>query len=446
MKRKFEEIVDYIDDLLALNQLKQGEQLPSIRAMAAKFTCNKATVIRAYKELEFNHKIYSIPKGGYYLIEKKSETNVADSTIDFTEIMPDAKLLPYREFHHCINRAVELYKHDLFMYSDAQGLLSLRKTLVDHFADHQVFASEEQIVMTSGAQQALSILAKMSFPNGKRKILVEQPSYHLFQKVVELHDVEMIGIPRNIDGIDFTELERMFQTESIKFFYTIPRFHNPLGTNLSEKDKKRMVVLAEKYDVYIVEDDYLADIDSNKNVLPAYYYDLSGKVVYVKSFSKAFMPGIRLGAVVMNEALKSEFLKHKKCADLNTSVLAQGALEIFINSGMYKKHIRKVRLEYGKKMKCLRECVRAINSNNPEFDFIVPDIGFFVWIRLGKDIDRTKLISRLKERNVLLSSPNKNYINNTSHENSVGICIAKLSEEQIRSGIRILCEEVQRLD
>lgn len=443
LKRKFEEVIDYIEDLLDRNQLKQGERLPSIRSMAAKFACNKTTIIRAYKELELNHKVYAIPKGGYYLIEKKNATNVTDQTIDFTEIMPDPKLLPYKEFNHCVNKAVELYKDELFTYSEAQGLLSLRKTLINHFADHQVFVSEEEICITSGAQQALNILTRMPFPNGKRNILVEQPTYSLVQKLVEVNGDNILGIARDFNGIDFTELERMFKEEGIKFFYTIPRLHNPLGTSLTEKDKKRIVQLAEKYDVYIVEDDYLADIDSNSHALPAYYYDISGKVIYVKSFSKAFMPGIRLGAVVMNEAVRSEFLKKKKYSDLNTNVLAQGALEIFITSGMYKKHSSKARAEYKKKMNCLRECVK--NINRADIDFFVPDSGFFVWIGLVEKIDRKKLASRLKERNITISTAEINFIHNRSNKNSFGICIAKLSEDQIRSGIRIICEEVSEL-
>ncbi|RNB78534.1 PLP-dependent aminotransferase family protein [Brevibacillus fluminis] len=443
MKRKFEEIIDYIEDLQAQNQLKQGERLPSIRSMAEKFACTKTTVIRAYKELESNHKIYSIPKGGYYVLEKMNEVRVSQGAIDFTEVMPDTTLLPYREFTHCMNRAVEQYKDHLFTYCDPQGLLSLRKALIGHFADQQIFACEEDIYITSGSQQALSILAKMPFPNGKRTILVEQPTYSLIQKTAELTGEKTIGITRDFNGIHLDELERIFKNEEVKFFYTMPRFHNPLGTSFSEKDKKRIVALAEKYDVYIVEDDYLVDLDRQTNVLPAHFYDISGKVIYVKSFSKAFMPGIRLGAVVMNKALHREFLIHKKCADVNTSVLAQGALELFINSGMYKKQIRKARLEYGKKMTCLRECVTHLKTT--AIEFAVPDMGFFVWIRLNEKIDRAALIRRLKERNVYIASPEKNYIGQAWDENSYGICIAKLSTKQIRAGIAMICEEAEVL-
>ncbi|MFZ5967798.1 MAG: PLP-dependent aminotransferase family protein [Bacillota bacterium] len=443
MKRKYEQIIEDIEKLVARGQLMQGERLPSIRSQAEKYHCNKSTVIRAYKELEMNHKIYGIPKGGYYLVEKHTTEDEDYGKIDFSEVMPDPKLLPYKEFNHCINRAVELYKSNLFSYSDTQGLASLRKVLANHFAVHQVFTSADKIFITSGAQQALSILSKMSFPNGKKHILVEQPTYSLMHRLVELNGDQLMGISRNYDGIDLDELEAIFKNEDIKFFYTIPRFHNPLGTSYTEKEKKRMVELAAKYDVYIVEDDYLADIDTSKKSLPVHYYDVSERVIYVKSFSKAFMPGIRIGAVVLHEKLKAEFLKHKRCYDLNTSVLAQGALEIFINSGMYKNHIKKVQAEYKKKMDFLRECLNRVHTQ--EVEFFVPDTGFFIWMKLLKKVDMDLLVKRLAEKNIYISPAKEFFVENHATEACFRICISKLPKDKIRMGIQKLFEEIDKL-
>lgn len=443
MKKKYELIMEHIEKLVKLNQLKQGQRLPPIREMAKRFNCNKSTVIRAYKELEMNHKIYAIPKSGYYLVEKNNSNSDEYNYIDFSRVMPEPKLLPYKEFNHCINRAIELYKNNLFSYSDTQGLHSLRKVLVNHFSENQVFTSEDRIFITSGSQQALSILSKMPFPNGKNNILVEQPTYKLMHGLVEMNGDKLIGINRDYDGIDFNELEEIFEKENIKFFYTIPRFHNPLGTSYSEKEKQKIVELAEKYDVYVIEDDYLADIDTNKKALPMFYYDISKRVIYVKSFSKAFMPGIRIGAVVLHDELRNEFLKHKRYYDLNTSVLAQGALEIFINSGMYSNHIKKVRLEYRKKMECLRECLKTIDTSDMEL--FIPETGFFVWIRLPKSISINMLIKRLEEKNIYVSPGREFFIGNNSNENSLRICISKLAEDKIKTGIQVLFNEIQRL-
>jgi len=424
-------------------EIKQGGRLPSIRSMACEFKCNKSTVIRAYQELELKHKIYAIPKGGYYLLDKKNEDRTKGDYINFNEVLLDPKLLPYKEFNHSINRVVDLYKDNLFTYNDTQGLLTLRKTLRDHFTDYQIFTKEENICITTGAQQALNILSKIDFPNGKTDILVEQPTYSLMNRLLEINGNRILGIKRGFSGIDFNQLEEIFKNESIKFFYIIPRFHNPLGTSYSEKDKKTIVDLANKYDVYIVEDDYLADLELNRKRLPTFYYDDYGRVIYIKSFSKTFMPGIRIGAIVMNEALKNEFLIHKKCIDLNTSVLTQGALENFINSGMYKKHIVKVKSEYRKKMNCLKEVLEKFNIQG--VDFYVPETGIFLWVKLSNNIDLNSLVNNLKYKNIFINSGSEHFIRSIPPEKGFRICISNLSLEDIKIGIVNIAEEIEKL-
>lgn len=443
MKKKYEGIIQYIEKILNENKLKPGDRLPSIRSLANQYECNKSTIIRAYKELEDRHMIYSIPKGGFYLVDWNSFEIQNHNRIDFSELMPDPKLLPYKEFNYCVNRAVEHYKNSLFTYSDPQGLESLRKTLVEHLEGYQVFTSHSNIFITSGAQQALSILTKMTFPNNKNKILVEQPTYGLIQKSAELNGIQLLGINRDNQGINLKDLEEIFKRERVKFFYTIPRYHNPLGTSYSEGTKKKIVELAAKYDVYIVEDDYLVDIEHNKKILPAFFYDVSERVIYVKSFSKGFLPGIRLGAVVLNGELREEFIKHKRCHDLSTSVLDQGALEIFINSGMYQKHIKKVQQEYRKKMNLLKESLR--NWSIPRLEIYTPEIGLFVWIKLPKEKSINTLVKRLKDQNIYISPIEDFIFHHKSYNNGFRLCITKLTTSQIKIGLQRIYDELEKL-
>ncbi len=190
------------------------------------------------------------------------------------------------------------------------------------------------ICITSGSQQAINILCNMPFPNGKINVLVEQPTYKGVLKTLEISKTPVIGIERKFNGIDFAELERKFACDNIKCFYTIPRFSNPLGISYSNDDKKQILALAEKYDVYIIEDDYLGDLELKNNVYPMRYYDVSSRVVYIKSFSKILLPGLRIAAVVLPKVLMNTFEEHKRWMDLNTSVLSQGALKIYIKSGI----------------------------------------------------------------------------------------------------------------
>jgi len=444
MKKKYEDVIRHIEKMVDSKRLRQGERLPSIREMAALLRFNKATVIRAYNELVMQHRAYTIPKSGYYLVEKTRINSNTLPFIDFYEAVPDPKLLPYREFTHCINRAVELYKDNLFLCTDAQGIKSLRMVLQQYFSEQQVFTSEENIYITSGSQQAFNILSTMLFPNKKTRILIEQPTYQLMQEMLILNGNRSIGIKRDFEGVDLKELERIFKEEDIKFFYTMSRFQNPLGTSYTEKEKMQIVRLAAKYDVYVVEDDYFMDIETNSKILPMHYYDTSGKVVYIRSFSKTFMPGLRLGAAVLPEKLKNGFMDHKRCQDQSTSVLSQGALEIFISSGMYKNHIRKIRTEYGKKMLCMRECLKTLSLTGLEY--YVQQTGFFVWIKLPAAFDAAVLEKRLKERQVRIRTCKDFYSVMPPSENSVRIAMSNLSTDVIRRGMRAVVEEINRFN
>jgi len=442
---KYLRVIEYVNSLIVNSLLKPGDRLPSIREISQTLRCNKATVIRAYHELEMQHKIYVIPKSGYYLVEQQiNRCQHSNVPIDFKTTVPDQKLLPYKEFNHCINKAIEIYKQDLFTYGEAEGLLSLRKVLVEFFWEQQLAVPLEGIFITAGAQQALSFLTQMQFPNNRPNILIEQPSYGVMQRLVKLNGGSMIGIKRTLQGIDLGEVEEKFKNSQVKFFYVISRYHNPLGTSLSEKTKKAIAYFAAKYDVYIVEDDYLGDLAIGGKSLPIYYYDTSGHVIYLRSFSKSFMPGIRLGASLLPTALRKTFLDYKRCYDLNTSVLAQGALEIFLTSGMYKNHLRKIKSEYQKKMTYATAILER--ADIPGMEYSKPTTGFFLWLTLPPQVKADILSKRLIQNKIIISTASEHYLNEYSDDNGIRLCLAPLSKQEIVNGIGALVSEIKSFD
>jgi len=374
---KYWNIGKYIEEEINCKNLKPGSKLPSIRHLSQMFGCSNSTVIKAYSELEKNHIIYSVPKSGYFVIKRSKGTDTTTKKIiDMASAVPSTEVLPYLEFQHCLNEAIDLYKEDLFSYSSPQGLLSLRKVLVKHLQNYQVFTSDEDIFITAGAQQALDILTRIPFPNGKNNVLVEQPTYHGILKSLQLNNIEAIGIERSDSGIDFIELERIFRTGNIKFFYTIPRFHNPIGTSYTIDEKKKILDLAQKYNVYIVEDDYLADLELDSRVDPIYSYDVNSRVIYLKSFSKILLPGLRLSIIVLPSLLKNTFKEFKRYTDLNTSIISQGALEVYLKSGMFDSHVSMINDYYRYKMDCLRDAIRKSSFKN--FKCFIPQQFFLL--------------------------------------------------------------------
>lgn len=170
--------------------------------------------MRAYAELEKRHTIYSIPQSGYYVVEHadRREAGRESDMMDFSSSSPDSGLFPHADFQHCLNKAFDIYKHQLFTYGDITVLDNLRKSLVSHLANSQVFAKAEHIMVTTGVQHALAILAHMPFANGKAGILVEQPSYNHYLRYLEAEGLPIYGIVRTVNGLDLNELEETFRS------------------------------------------------------------------------------------------------------------------------------------------------------------------------------------------------------------------------------------------
>ncbi len=194
MSLKYTEIMEEIKIRLAEGLLNAGDKLPSVRQLSEDFSCSKNTVIKAYEELEKEHFIYSIPKSGFYVMKEIQYKTSEHDVIDFLSAGPDKNVMPYEDFQHCMNEAIEQYKGELFTYTDQQGLYSLRVQLVKYLQNLQVFTQPERIVITSGSQQALHLLISMPFPNGKNNILIEQPTYFGFLESISLQSAKALAM------------------------------------------------------------------------------------------------------------------------------------------------------------------------------------------------------------------------------------------------------------
>ncbi|QMV44815.1 aminotransferase-like domain-containing protein [Cohnella cholangitidis] len=443
--RKYSEVMNEIESRIIDGTFRGGQKLPSIRELSNRYACSKSTVIRAYTELEKRHLVYTVPQSGYYavLMKPDPEHDPNRTVLDFSSASPDPKLFPYLDFQHCLNKAIDMYRNDLFNYGTPQGLPSLLHVLRKHLTDHQVFARTDQLMITTGVQQALAILSTMPFPSGKHTVLLEQPCYHLLIRLLETQGVPVQGITRTEHGIDLNQLEHLFRTGEIKMFYTIPRFHNPLGTSYSENTKKAIAELAKRYNVYVVEDDYLADVETDAKSDPIYSYAPS-HVVYLKSFSKILFPGLRLGGVVLPPALFETFSLYKQLADIDSSILSQAALEIYIQSGMFERRRHKIVSTYRDRMLLLN---RALNVfNDTESVHHAPDCtGVHTHIVLPERLHIPTLLKRLNQKKIILKNIDHSFIATFDKLPILKLSITRVEEDQIEEGIRILFEEIKRM-
>ncbi|WP_448162557.1 aminotransferase-like domain-containing protein [Bacillus mobilis] len=444
---KYLHVFNDLESMIQNGEIKEGKKLPSIRTLVTQYECNKATVIRALHELEKRHIIYSVPQSGYYVVKKSGNTIENNEIIDFASSAPDPDVFPYLDFQHCINKAIDTYKNDLFVYGTPKGLPSLIPVIQKQLANYQVFTKEENIFITSGVQQALAILTSIPFPNENETILIEQPTYHLYIEYLEINKIPVIGIKRTNEGIDLHELERIFRTGKIKFFYTIPRYHHPLGTSYSKDEKEKIVLLAKKYNVFIVEDDYLADLETDSKADPLYSLDNCNHVIYLKSYSKIIFPGLRVGVAVIPPSIANDFHTYKKILDIDSPMISQAALEIYIKSGMFERHKNKIKSSYHDRSKKLAETLERMHNENQLFTYTKQNtIGIHTCLELHKTSISEMLLQRLGEMQISIDTIDKNYVRGFPKERLLKLNVSNVKEDRIEEGIRKVIEEIKQVE
>ncbi len=437
---KIELVKEYILNEIEQGNIKKGQRLPGCREIAIKLSVNKITVNKAYQSLEDLHILYCVPRGGYYVVGTDAKEVAMSKTIDFKTVKPDPTLIPYQAFTHAMNRAIEEHKKTLFNYDTPLGLKELRETLKERFEQSGVYTTASQILITHGAQQGIYLALKALFPTASEgKLLVEIPTYNLVLDMADSLNINYIGIRRYEQGIHLDELELIFKEEGIKAFYIIPMYHNPTGYSLTENDKKKLVQLCSRYQVVLIEDDYLADLAVDRRTLPLHYYDTNDLTIYLRSFSKTFMPGIRLGAMVFPGTLCDTIIKYKYMLDISTSSITQGALDFFLKSGMYDQHIKKVNACYKRK---LLKCKAILTHTSPTgLSFHVPNQGLFLWLTLPSSVSVNVIIEKLAQKNILISSSSQFYSTNSIEQN-LRLCISGIPEEDI-SALSIIVEAIK---
>ena len=328
---KYQVVVSFLKKGIESGKFPTGSRLPSIRQLSQDFSCSKDTIQRALLELRHEQYLYAKPQSGYYVLEQGQHQ---DLEIEVTDEHASA----YDDFRLCVNETLIGRENYLFNYYDNQeGLEELRQSVHQLLFDQALYCKPDQLVLTSGTQQALFILSQINFPSKGAEILVEQPTYHRMNRLLVAQGLAYQTIERRIDGIDLEELEQQFKSGKIKFFYTIPRFHYPLGHSYSDQEKKAILDLANQYGVYIVEDDYLGDLDSKKGQT-FHYLDTEDRVIYIKSFSTSLFPALRITALILPNALKEAFVSYKNILDYDSNLIMQKALSLYIDSQLFEKN------------------------------------------------------------------------------------------------------------
>jgi DNA-binding transcriptional MocR family regulator len=445
MQRIYEKIVSSLEADIRNGKYKTSRKLPSIRDVALAYNCSKSTVIHAYEKLKDSHLIYAVPQSGYYVVEQLIQNQpYATPFINFSTGNPIVGDMHTPDLKHCLDRAVDIYK-DKSLAQPLNVIDSLHELLPKHLAESQVFTTSHNIFINLGIQAALSILTQLPFPNGKDAVLIEQPTYQYFIEFLKFTNTKILGIKRNEHGVDLDHLEMLFKTEKIKFFYTVPRNHNPLGTAYSLAQRKAIAGLAAKYDVYIVEDDYFGDISLPSRYDPIYAYGDHHHHIYLRNYSK-ILPWIRIGIIVMPTHLLDIFAKHIQYSYyysyFRPSLVSQATLEIYIRSKLLKKHVNALQKELGERLTCLNKYFRRFHEYG--LSARGGQSGFYSYLKLPDYINETDFIEKLRQKNVLVAPGKSYYIDNSYYEKGIRLSIAQTNTQDIQTGCDIIHNELSK--
>lgn len=427
--------------------IPENTKLPPIRKLAAQVDVNPATVVRAYDLLAENDLIYKkvgsgsfvAPKGEKLQQEKdmlKHGQIKLSENINFASAAPSTDLFPVKDFKYAINQVLDRDQGEAFSYQKSQGFLALRKSMRKYFAKKGIKSSLEQIQVVSGAQQAIDILSKILLDFGDQ-IVVEDPTYFGALQAFNSRKAEIKSIKIKKGGADLKELENYLRENEIKFFFTMQNFQNPTGVNWSWKKQQRLLELAEEYDFYIIEDDILSDLSYTKaeiNILKK--SDDKDRVIYIKSFSKVFMPGLRLAFIILPEKLLPELLEAKYATDISSGGLTQRAFDYYLRAGLLDKHIELQRQLFKKRCQLMKKEIAAQLPAEIKTVFKLEG-GLYLWLQLPSAVDSKKLYQKAVEAG-LVFSPGYLFSLGSSFANYLRLSFAAVNEEEIKKGISLL--------
>jgi 2-aminoadipate transaminase len=326
-------------------------------------------------------------------------------------------------------------------YGTTEGYRPLREMLAHNMARYGLNITADNILITSGSQQALDLLGKV-FINPGDRILVEAPTYLGALQAWNSYGAEYVPVTTDEDGMDTASLEAALRSGP-KFIYALPNFQNPTGVTLSLERRTRLVELADHYGVPIVEDDPygqlryegehltpLAVLDGRRSHVDGHCY--SGNVIYLSTLSKTLAPGLRLGWVVAAPEVITRLAQAKQGTDLHTATFTQMVAYEVARDGFLDRHIRLIRSVYSERRDVM---LAALEAEFPEgVRWTRPQGGLFLWVTLPSQLDAAALLKEALAQKVAFV-PGAPFFPNGGGHNTFRLNFSNATPERIREGI-----------
>ena len=357
--------------------------------------------------------------------------------------MPDVSLLPKSAVRKAARAAVDDQAVTL-QYGGTNGLFETAQVFCDIVRDIGIRHKPENVIITTGAQEALDLIAK-TFCDPGDIVLTEGPTYLGALQAFSAYEPEIRTIEFDDEGMRMDLLEEELQrigkgNPRLKFLYTIPNFQNPGGVTMSPERRKRLVELSHEYDFIIVEDDPYGRLRyEGGHCLPMRAFDDS--VIYLGTISKMFAAGLRVGWIMAPPGVTAKINLAKQGTDLSGSVFDQKMAAAYFRDTPWQNTLQKFVKTYDKRRRAMLAAMEEFFP--PEVKWTHPEGGFFVWVTLPSYVDAKSMLAEALDNGVIYAPGDSFYPDGKRGRNSMRLNFSYESPENIREAIRRLAEVIE---
>ncbi len=476
------------DQLRALvhgGELRPGDRIPASRELAMQLGVHRTTVANAYAELESEglisghvgrgtficgtagaEQIHAAPplaaatggglrwealfadERGEEVLSRLTQAAPAGS-ISFVMARPAAEFFPIEELRNCTNAVWRREGTDILQFGPSDGYPPLKEALVELLRTEGYDASGENLLITDGCQQALDLLCK-TFLRAGDTVVIENPTYPGALAIFAGARVRILGVPVRTDsgpgktpGVDVPAIESVLMQSRVKLIVVTPDFHNPTGTTLPVAERRRLLEIAARFQVPVIEDHIYGRLRARGERVPSLkQLDYSNLVIQIDSFSKIAFPGLRVGWILAPANVIERLRLVKQATDLHTGQLGQAILAEYMRRGRLSRHLERTRKAYSARLAALEQ---ALTQHMPgETKWTRPEGGMCVWVELPPGFDSNELLIHARERGVLFA-PGRYFYFQNPQPNTLRLGFAGVSEREIARGIATLAD-VLRLE
>jgi 2-aminoadipate transaminase len=386
---------------------------------------------------------------GSSIIRELLKLTEQPDVISFAGGLPAPEMFPVEEFREASNRVLRQIGPKALQYGATEGYLPLRSLIVAHMARYGIQAKEDNILITSGSQQALDLIGRLLINPGD-KILTERPTYLGALQAWSAYQARYVTVPIDQDGLRIDMLEEALRSGP-KFMYILPNFQNPGGVTLSLERRMKLIQMADDYGVPIIEDDPYGQLRySGEHLPPLVLLDcehlesracdghgyFTGNILYTSTFSKTLAPGLRLGWIVAPVDVIKRCVQCKQGMDLHTSTFTQMVAYEVAKDGFLDRHVHKIREVYAHRRDVM---LQALERYFPEeAGWTEPAGGLFLWSWVPEGIDTAGLLKIAVETQRVAFVPGHAFYPDGGGKNTMRLNFSCAQPEMIEEGIRRL--------